>query len=109
MISVEVKEIARHIGHFFLEKNGLDYAAACAEIEKLRINNISIYEKRTNGEITIEIETSRPGLVIGGRGEQIDKLSKYLEQFFMNQVKIRLVETKETILDFLLPVNYYSF
>lgn len=102
MISEEVKDIAHRIGQFFLEKNELDYKAACAEIEKLRINNLSIYEKRTNGKTTIEIETSRPGLVIGRRGEQIDKLSKYLG------VEIRLVETKETLLDYLLPYNWQA-
>lgn len=102
MISEEVKEIACKIGQFFLEKNELDYKAACLEIEKLRINNLSIFSKRTNGETTIEIETSRPGLVIGRHGEQIDKLSKYLG------VKIRLVETKETILDYLLPFNWQA-
>lgn len=97
MISEEVKDIAHCIGQFFLEKNELDYKAACAEIEKLRINNLSIIDEQT-----IEIETSRPGLIIGRRGELIDKLSKYLKK------EIKIVETKETLLDYLLPYNWQA-
>lgn len=102
MISEEVKNIAYRIGQFFLEKNKLDYDAACDEIKKLRINNLSIFKEITNGKTTIEIETSCPGLVIGRRGEQIDKLSKYLG------MEIRLVETRETLLDYLLPYNWQA-
>lgn len=94
--SFDVIEIAQKIGEFFLRKNEFDYSAAENEIWKLRINNISFDYMHTS----ITIETSRPGMLIGRRGEQIEQLSKFLG------VKVKITETRQHILDYLVPCDF---
>lgn len=96
MIPEPVQEIAARIGVFFLRKNDNDYEAARKEILELRISNISF--ENPPGEVSIEL--SRPGLLIGRRGEQIDSLEKFLGH------KILIVEVRQSINDFLLPYDY---
>jgi predicted RNA-binding protein Jag len=92
-ISDAVQFTAMQIGNFYLDEFNGDYDAATEHIIKIRINRISVEHK------TVEIETSRPGFLIGRRGETIEKLEKYLGK------KVILKETKQHLLDFLIPVN----
>ena len=71
MIPPEVQEIAMQIGQFFLNKNNDDYAKTEQEIEKMRIDKISIAEE------TVTIELCRPGILIGRKGVQIDALQEF--------------------------------
>lgn len=51
--------------------------------------------ERTREEVTITIKTARPGLVIGARGELVDKLREELEDLIKRKVApIKVIEIK---------------
>ena len=60
------------------------------------ISSISI--KRTMEELIIDINTSRPGVVIGKKGEEIEKIKKELKKIVNQDVKLN-VEVKQPDLD----------
>ena len=55
--------------------------------------------KRTMEEIIIDIKTSRPGVVIGKKGEEIEKIKKELKKILKQDVKLNVVEVKQPDLD----------
>jgi small subunit ribosomal protein S3 len=61
------------------------------------ISSISI--KRTMEELIIDINTSRPGVVIGKKGEEIEKIKKGLKKIVNQDVKLNVVEVKQPDLD----------
>jgi predicted PilT family ATPase len=94
---IVVKQFAREpamkIGQFYLDKNNGDYKKTVEE----EIPFLGITDVQEDAE-SITIFTSRPGKIIGRRGENIDALEKYLGK------KIKVVET-QNIMDLLLPEN----
>jgi small subunit ribosomal protein S3 len=50
-------------------------------------------------KITIGIRTARPGLVIGRKGEQVDKLSEEMKQLTKKHVQLNIEEIKRADLD----------
>lgn len=67
--SPEVIEICEKIGQFFLKRNNGDYEKTNEQISRLGIQDI---------EAQLVIKTSRPGCLIGGRGQQITDLEEFL-------------------------------
>ena len=61
------------------------------------ISSISI--KRTMEEIIVDINTSRPGIVIGKKGEEIEKIKKVLKRVVKQDVKLNVKEIKQPDLD----------
>jgi len=61
------------------------------------ISRITI--ERKGEKITIGIKTARPGLVIGRKGEQVDKLSEEMKQLTKKQVQLNIEEIKRADLD----------
>jgi small subunit ribosomal protein S3 len=61
------------------------------------ISSISI--KRTMEELIIDINTSRPGMVIGKKGEEIEKIKRELKKIVNQDVKLNVVEVKQPDLD----------
>jgi small subunit ribosomal protein S3 len=61
------------------------------------ISKITI--ERKGEKITIGIRTARPGLVIGRKGEQVDKLSEEMKQLTKKQVQLNIEEIKRADLD----------
>ena len=55
--------------------------------------------KRTMEEIIVDIKTSRPGVVIGKKGEEIEKIKKALKKIINQDVKLNVVEVKQPDLD----------
>jgi ribosomal protein S3 len=94
MIPEPVREIARKIGQFYLEKNNKDYEATAKEIDALRISEI-----RFETPDAVTIVTGRPGLLVGRRGMTIDALTKFL------QIKIRIVEDRDPLWCHIIPVK----
>ena len=85
-----------------------DYADKLFEDHKIRqyINariprgGISkIVTERTLKRITITIHTSRPGIVIGKGGNEVDKLREELRKLTNNEVQINIFEIKRPELD----------
>jgi small subunit ribosomal protein S3 len=61
------------------------------------ISKITI--ERKGEKITITIRTARPGLVIGRKGEQVDKLSEEVKQLTKKVVQLNIEEIKRADLD----------
>ena len=61
------------------------------------ISKITI--ERKGEKVTIGIRTARPGLVIGRKGEQVDKLSEEMKQLTKKQVQLNIEEIKRADLD----------
>jgi small subunit ribosomal protein S3 len=68
--------------------------------KKLGFAAISRIEiERTREEVKVQIHTARPGLVIGPRGSEIDKLSGELEELTDRRVKVSVMEIKNPDVD----------
>jgi len=61
------------------------------------ISNIEI--KRTPKRITLTIHTSRPGIVIGKKGAEVDKLKEELQRITSQNVQVNIHEIKRPELD----------
>jgi len=61
------------------------------------ISNIDI--ERTREEVKITLRTARPGLVIGPRGSEVEKLREALEELTNRKVNVNIVEVKNPDLD----------
>ena len=96
----KVQSIASDIGFFYLEKNAGDYEKAIEEITQLGITKIDF--KGT----TIHITLTRPGLLIGRRGENIDKLRVHLSKSLKQEINIDIIEDRIT--GWLIPFEPYS-
>ena len=83
-ITTEVKNIGYDIGEYYLSKNDNDYRKTEKEIESIKISGITVNGKE------VHIYTSRPGLLIGPKGKNIDALELFLKKrfSFMNVLTI---------------------
>ena len=59
----------------------------------------SVEIERTREEVKISLHTARPGLVIGPRGAEVDKLREALEDLTNRRVSINIVEVRNPDLD----------
>ena len=87
---------------------GKDFAQKVVEDEKIRIylraripkgGIARIIIERTLKRITITIHTSRPGIVIGKGGKEVDKLREELKKLTGKDVQINIVEIRKPELD----------
>jgi len=63
--------------------------------ERLRKASISkIIIERTLKLITVTINTSRPGIIIGKGGQEVDKLKEELKKITKKEVQINIFEIK---------------
>ena len=87
---------------------GRNYGDKLAEDEKIRkyinarlskasVSNVII--ERTLKIITITITTSRPGIIIGKAGQEVDKLKEELRKITSKEVQINIFEIKRPELD----------
>jgi small subunit ribosomal protein S3 len=84
------------------------YASKLKEDDKLRTYVKNRFKKagisriiidRTSKNITLNIHTSRPGVVIGKSGKEITQLEQELKQITDKEVKIQITEIKRPELD----------
>lgn len=61
--------------------------------------------ERTRNEVKVVVHTARPGLVIGPRGAEIEKLTEQLEDLIDRKVGIEIMEIKRPDLDAQLVAN----
>ena len=54
---------------------------------------------RTRNEVKVTVHTARPGMVIGPRGAEVDKLREQLEDLIDRKVNVNVIEIKEPALD----------
>jgi len=68
--------------------------------EKLNAAGISKVEiERAASKVKISVHTARPGVVIGKRGAEIDKIKKDLQSFTENEVFLNVVEVRKAEID----------
>ncbi len=61
------------------------------------VANIEI--SRTRNEVKVTLHSARPGMVIGPRGAEVDKLREELEVMVDRKININVIEVKEPSLD----------
>ena len=87
---------------------GNDFGSKLAEDEKIRkylkvrlakasISRIAI--ERTLKLVTITIHTSRPGIIIGKAGQEVDKLKEELKKLSGKDIQLNIVEIKRPELE----------
>jgi small subunit ribosomal protein S3 len=54
---------------------------------------------RTRNDVKVTLFTARPGMVIGPRGAEVDKLREELEELIDRKVNVNVIEIKEPALD----------
>jgi small subunit ribosomal protein S3 len=67
------------------------------ELTRGAVSRIDI--ERTRDRVVVEIQTARPGVVIGRRGAEAERLRSGLEQICGKQVKLNITEIKDPDLD----------
>ena len=80
-----------------LEEDGLIRRYLKARLAHAAISDVHI--ERKPGKVTITIFTGRPGVVIGKRGAEVDKLRDELAQLTTKEVGVNVEEIKRPELD----------
>ena len=83
------QDAARLIGQFYHSLHEAEvqpYISACNDIDLLKITKVV----RHPNKITITL--SRPGLLIGRRGENIDKLTAFISKHLNKPITIDIIE-----------------
>ena len=75
----------------FIEKN-LNDRPPFAGVSRIEI-------ERTRDEVKVILHTARPGVVIGAKGAEVDKLKERLEDLIDRRVSVNIVEIKAPDLD----------
>lgn len=87
---------------------GRDYGDKLAEDDKIRkylyarLSKASVSRiiiERTLKLVTVTISTSRPGIIIGKGGQEVDKLKEELKKLTKKEVQINIFEIKRPELD----------
>jgi len=87
---------------------GNDFAEKVVEDEKIRIylrarvakgGIARIIIERTLRRITITIHTSRPGIIIGKGGQEVDKIREEIKKLTKKDVQINIVEIRKPEMD----------
>ncbi|MBW8015983.1 MAG: 30S ribosomal protein S3 [Planctomycetes bacterium] len=60
---------------------------------------------RTRNEVKVTLSTARPGMVIGPRGAEVDKLREELEDLVDRKINVNVIEIKEPALDAVLTAE----
>ncbi len=94
---------------------GRQYAAKLVEDDKIRkylyvrlakAGVSKIFIERTLKLVTVNINTARPGIIIGKGGQEVDKLKEELKKLTKKEVQINISEIKRPELDaFLVAQN----
>ena len=74
-----------------------DYLAK--QLERAAVSRIEV--ERTRDRLRVDIHTARPGIVIGRRGAEADRLKKHLEELtgLQNRIQLNIQEIKQPELD----------
>lgn len=73
-------------------------------MQRAAVSKVEI--ERTEKKVTVDVWTARPGIVIGRRGAEVDKLKKELEEMTSKQVHVNIQEIRQPELDaFLVAQN----
>jgi small subunit ribosomal protein S3 len=91
--------------NWFNEKNFSDYLVEDIRIREHIVNRLShaglsdITIRKNANEVEVNINTARPGIVIGKSGSEVDALRRDLHRITNKQVKVNILEIKRPELD----------
>jgi small subunit ribosomal protein S3 len=88
----------RHYREFVVEDWKIrDYLMR--QLEAAAVSRIEV--ERTRDRLRVDIHTARPGIVIGRRGSEADRLKKHLEEItgLQNRIQLNIQEIKQPELD----------
>ncbi|MBJ7347104.1 MAG: 30S ribosomal protein S3, partial [Thermoleophilaceae bacterium] len=94
--------------NWFNEKNFADFLIEDVEIRRHILGKLShaglsrITIRKNATEVTVNIHTARPGIVIGKSGSEVDALRRELHKITQKQVKVNILEVKRPELDAML-------
>lgn len=91
------QNLAQGIGYFYFEQNRGDCSKANNDTFRLGITDLKIKGRN------ITIRLTRPGLLIGARGTNIEQLKHFLSHYYKKAMKINIVE--DTIIPCLAVYN----
>ncbi|MBP3089223.1 30S ribosomal protein S3 [Corynebacterium sp. sy017] len=86
--------------HWYADKNYAEYLAEDIKIREFLTNTLDragladIVIERTRDRVRVDIHTARPGIVIGRRGSEADRLRRELEKLTGKQVALNILEVK---------------
>ena len=75
-------------------------------MERAGISKVEI--ERTRDRVRVDIHTARPGIVIGRRGQEADRIRGDLEKLTGKQVQLNILEVKNPEIDAQLVSNNLS-
>ncbi len=97
---------AEHTSRWYAERkkyrNNVDQDFRIREMLKKRLKNASVSRikiERLAGSVAVTIHTARPGIVIGKKGEDIDRLRVELAEMVGMPVKVNVEEIRKPELD----------
>jgi small subunit ribosomal protein S3 len=85
---------------WYADKSYADYVAEDVQIRKLmskgmeRAGISKVEIERTRDRVRVDIHTARPGIVIGRRGAEADRIRGELEKLTKKQVQLNILEVK---------------
>jgi small subunit ribosomal protein S3 len=103
--SIRVGYIHDWKSNWFNEKNFSDYLHEDTQIREHIIGRLShaglsdITIRKNATEVEVNINTARPGIVIGKSGSEVDQLRRDLHRITSKQVKVNILEIKRPELD----------
>jgi len=69
------------------------------QLPKAAVSRIDIERRDKGGTLTVDIHTARPGVVIGRKGVEADRLRQGIEKLSKQPVKLNIIEIREAELD----------
>ncbi|AKK10346.1 30S ribosomal protein S3 [Corynebacterium uterequi] len=87
--------------HWFAEKNYSEYVAEDIKIREYlskgleRAGIADVVIERTRDRVRVDIHTARPGIVIGRRGAEADRIRRGLEKLTGKMVALNILEVKQ--------------
>src|SRR5699024_10875942 len=66
-------------------------------MERAGISKVEI--ERTRDRVRVDVHTARPGIVIGRRGAEADRIRRELEKLTGRQIQLNILEVKKPELD----------
>jgi small subunit ribosomal protein S3 len=103
--SIRVGYIHDWKANWFNEKQFADYLHEDEQIRDYIVGRLShaglsdITIRKNANEVEVNINTARPGIVIGKSGSEVDALRRALHQITNKQVKVNILEIKRPELD----------
>ncbi|SDS50853.1 30S ribosomal protein S3 [Corynebacterium timonense] len=86
--------------HWYADKNYADYVAEDIKIRDFlskgleRAGIADVVIERTRDRVRVDIHTARPGIVIGRRGSEADRIRRELEKLTGKMVALNILEVK---------------